>query len=744
MKTKLLFIVAALLGAAAIIWMGAGFVGANPLALLVTALIGFVYALGLVELVQFRQATANLAGALGDVHEGESFSLPSWLGQLHASLQNAVAQRIEGEKVGLPAPVFAPYLVGLLVMLGLLGTFVGMVDTLQGAVGALQGSTELEAIRNGLAAPIEGLGLAFGTSVAGVAASAMLGLNATLSRRERILVTRELDRLTSGPLRCYSLHYNRQQTFQALQAQAHALPDVAEKLTVMAGELERMGQQLTEQLTTNQQQFHQAAEQQYRDLAQSVDQSLRDSLAASGRLAGESIAPVVTDAMKQLSAVSAETHEKILTSTETMQRERADKESDWLAQQGQRMEALTAALREDLTQMSGALRSELGGLRKEENDSRLETARRLAGIQSATAEGINALNSNAAAALGEIQTTTAAQLAALQTGTGEQMSKLYGDTSGSLAAIRQDTEAQLADLRSNTAQMLAQSHTDTARTLEELQASASRHFDTLQDSTGSHLESLQASSAQGLQELHSAATASLEQLNASVTESIAQLETNTSEQLSKLQATAAEQLAGLGRELQEPMKELIHTASETPKAAAEVIGKLREQVSGNLERDNHMLEERQKILEELGSLSTAMQQSTAQQHAAIESLVADTGATLKDVSKHFQQQLTAEAGKLSEITANAAGSAADIASLGDSFSLAVQLFSDSNTQLVENLCRIEESMEKSSERSDEQMSYYVAQAREIIDQSMLSQREIIEELRRLGQTGDLFAAEATS
>ena len=51
-------------------------------------------------------------------------------------------------------------------------------------------------------------------------------------------------------------------------------------------------------------------------------------------------------------------------------------------------------------------------------------------------------------------------------------------------------------------------------------------------------------------------------------------------------------------------------------------------------------------------------------------------------------------------------------------------------------------LDKSGSRSDEQMGYYVAQAREIIDQSMLSQREIIEELRRLGQTGDLFAEEA--
>ncbi len=689
MKTKLLFIAAALLGAAAIIWMGVGFIGANPLALVVTAVIGFVYALGLAELVQFRRATAGLATGLENIREGEDFSLPQWLGQLSASLQHAVAQRIEGEKIGLPAPIFAPYLAGLLVMLGLLGTFVGMVDTLQGAVSALQGSTELEAIRNGLAAPIEGLGLAFGTSVAGVAASAMLGLSATLCRRERIVVTRELDRQIGGPLRTYSLPYNRQQTFQALQAQAHALPDVAEKLASMAGAMERMGQQLADQLSANQQAFHHSAEQQYRELAQSVDQSLRDSLAASGRLAGESIAPVVTDAMQQLATVSGETHKKILACTETAQRQRADHERDWLAQQGQRMEALTGALREDLSGVSAVLRSELAGLREEENSSRVETAQRLAEIQ-------------------------------------------------------QNADAQLSALQETTALTLAKTQTQTAKALETLENSTVRHFDALHDSTGSRLESLGDTAAQGLAQLNADAAESLTKLNNAINEGIAGLETRTAERLDRLETSAAEQLAALGRELQEPMKELIHTASETPKAAAEVIGKLREQVSGNMERDNQMLEERQNILQQLATLTTSMQQSTAQQQASIEGLVVDAGQSLSDISAQFQQQLTAEASKLSEITANAAGSAADIASLGESFSLAVQLFSESNTQLVENLCRIEESMEKSSERSDEQMSYYVAQAREIIDQSMLSQREIIEELRRLGQTGDLFAAEAAS
>ena len=40
-------------------------------------------------------------------------------------------------------------------------------------------------------------------------------------------------------------------------------------------------------------------------------------------------------------------------------------------------------------------------------------------------------------------------------------------------------------------------------------------------------------------------------------------------------------------------------------------------------------------------------------------------------------------------------------------------------------------MEKSNTRSDEQMGYYVDQAREIIDQSLLSQKEIFEQLRQL-------------
>jgi hypothetical protein len=44
-------------------------------------------------------------------------------------------------------------------------------------------------------------------------------------------------------------------------------------------------------------------------------------------------------------------------------------------------------------------------------------------------------------------------------------------------------------------------------------------------------------------------------------------------------------------------------------------------------------------------------------------------------------------------------------------------------------------------RSDDQLAYYVAQAREIIDLSLLSQKEIFEELRRLPARQALSAEE---
>ena len=88
------------------------------------------------------------------------------------------------------------------------------------------------------------------------------------------------------------------------------------------------------------------------------------------------------------------------------------------------------------------------------------------------------------------------------------------------------------------------------------------------------------------------------------------------------------------------------------------------------------------------------------------------------------------------------GSAVEVASLGEAFGAAVHLFGESNDKLVAHLQRIESALDKSLTRSDEQLAYYVAQAREVIDLSMLSQKQILEDLQRLGDQRALAGTEA--
>ena len=69
--------------------------------------------------------------------------------------------------------------------------------------------------------------------------------------------------------------------------------------------------------------------------------------------------------------------------------------------------------------------------------------------------------------------------------------------------------------------------------------------------------------------------------------------------------------------------------------------------------------------------------------------------------------------------------------MGEAFAHGVQLFSTTNEKLIDSLQRIESAVTQSMARSDEQLAYYVAQAREVIDLSISSQQGIVEDLRRL-------------
>ena len=167
----------------------------------------------------------------------------------------------------------------------MLGTFLGMVVTLRGTGLALESATDLHAIRASLAAG-QGLGFAFGTSIAGVATSAMLGLLSALCRRDRILASQQFDARVATTLRPYSQSYQREETLKLLQRQADALPALAERLQAMIDAVERQGQAMNDRQLASQDAFQGKAEAAYSRLAASVEQTLKASVADSARAAG--------------------------------------------------------------------------------------------------------------------------------------------------------------------------------------------------------------------------------------------------------------------------------------------------------------------------------------------------------------------------------------------------------------------------------------------------------------------------
>jgi hypothetical protein len=176
---------------------------------------------------------------------------------------------------------------------------------------------------------------------------------------------------------------------------------------------------------------------------------------------------------------------------------------------------------------------------------------------------------------------------------------------------------------------------------------------------------------------------------------------------------------------------LVQAASEAPRVAAEVVGELRQKLSDSMVRDTAMLEERSRLLATLETLLDAVNHASTEQRTAVDALVATSADLLERVGTRFTDHIEAQTGKLDAAAAQLTGSAVEVASLGEAFGAAVQAFGQSNEALMERLEQIAGALDKSLSRSDEQLAYYVAQAREVIDLSVLSQKQIMDDLQQL-------------
>jgi len=715
-----------LAGLAAVCWIGVGYLGNNPLGVGFALLIGACYVAGALELYRYRQATATLVHAVDDAEAARS-ALGGWLQRLDPSLRNAVRLRIDGERVALPAPGLTPYLVGLLVLLGMLGTFLGMMATLRGTGLALESATDLQAIRDSLAAPVKGLGFAFGTSIAGVASSAMLGLLAALCRRERLQAVQALDLAIATTLHVHSQAFQRSEAFKLLQRQTDLMPALIDRLQAMAAGIEQQGAASGERLASNQDAFHARTEAAYTRLAGAVEQSLQAGVAENARALGAALQPVMQATLDGLARETATLHEHVGQAVQRQLDGLASGFENAAARAAQAWDAALAGQRDTNQALVQDLRSALEGF----GDS---FATRSNGVLDAVSARLDATADGAKQAWNDALSRQEAineQLAARNAQALDAISVRLDATADGAKQAWSDALSRQEEVNAALAERNAQALDAAAATLEQRAAAL---VEAMQHSHAQSQDALQARDQARLATWTDTFAAMVAALNADWErngERIAQRQQDICDTLERAAGAIAAQTQAHASETIAEISRLVQTASEAPKAAADVVAELRQKLSESMVRDTAMLEERSRLLDTLHTLLDAVNHASTEQRTAVDALVTTSADLLERVGTRFTDHIEAETGKLESVAAQVAVGATEVASLGDAFGGAVEAFGHSNAALLERLQGIEQALDKSLARSDEQLAYYVAQAREVIDLSLLSQKQIIEELRQL-------------
>jgi hypothetical protein len=569
--------------------------------------------------------------------------------------------------------------------------------TLRGTGMALESATDLEAIRGSLAAPVKGLGFAFGTSIAGVASSAMLGLLSALCRRERLQAVQLLDVEIATTLRIHSQSHQREESFKLLQQQTALMPTLVDRLETMMAAIEQQSMATSVRQLAGHEAFHAKTEATYARLASSVETSLKQSVAESAVAVGAALQPAMEATMAGLARETASLHDTI---THAVQRQ---------------LEGLSTGLETTATTMATIWNDALAEHRRSNDvlghDLRSSLQRFTETFEQRSAGLLEGVSSRLDATVGSVANAW-----------NSALSRQDAVNEGLAARNQQALTAAVVvfeEHASSLVRVVHQSHADMQAMLEsrdeERLTAWTDSFGSMTAAVSKHREQADERAASRQQQICDILAGTARDISA------------------QTQAHASETIAEISR--------LVQAASEAPKAAAEIVAELRQKLSDSMVRDTAMLEERSRLMATLDTLLDAVNHASTEQRLAVDALVATSADLLDRVGTRFTDHIEAETGKLGAVAAQVTGSAVEVASLGEVFGVAVQTFGESNGLLMDHLQRIEAALDKSLARSDEQLAYYVAQAREVIDLSMLSQKQIIEEMQQLAGQRALAEAE---
>jgi hypothetical protein len=515
----------------------------------------------------------------------------------------------------------------------------------------------------------------------------MLGLLSALCRRERLQAAQRLDLNIATTLRVHSQTHQREETFKLLQRQAELMPTLVDRLQAMATTLEHQGQATNERQLANQEAFHTRIEAAYAQLASSMEQSLQRSVAESARAASAALQPVAEATMAAITRETAALHENV---THAVQRQ---------------LDGLSSGFETSTTTVADIWQQALAGHTRAN-----ET-----------------LAQHLHTALDRFTETFEQR----STGLLEGVSTRLDTTTDGIAEAWRQALSQQQDLNGQLTAHHQQTLTSAAATIEQHSTALVRSVDQ------SHAE-LQATLASQDQQRLAAWAETLGAMTSALRSDWAQAGEHAASQQQEICNTLAQTARDITAQAQAhaadtiaEISQLVQAASEAPKAAADVVAELRQKLSDSMARDTALLEERNRLMATLETLLGTVSHAATEQRTAIDALVATSADLLDRVGSRFSERIETEAGKLDTATAQVTAGAIEVASLGEAFGGIVQQFGKSNDKLVARLQRVESVLDKSLTRSDEQLAYYVAQAREVIDLSVLAQRQIIEELQQL-------------
>jgi hypothetical protein len=678
--TEIAVWVAGVVGLSIVLRAGALYSGTDRLALMLVLLIGAGLALGIYELAMRARRALRFAREIDALPRTPS---EQDLDALSPEVASVLRARIAGVPSASASQPYAAYLLGLLVMIGLLGTFMGLFESLRGAREALGSSGDVAALRAALGAPMTGLARAFGTSAAGVSASAVLGLALVVVRRGEARNAAALANYSAGPLASLTVARRTLDALEAIAKQGAMLPTASEAITRGANAMSDVARDVGAAL----QQTTVTIGDDLRAVASAVRDDLRGASEASARAVASAVKPSLESAVTRVLESSAAQSEARIA--------RENKHAELVAARVEKaVESIVEAHRVHATE----LRESIARDAKSVIDTVIAGRDLLAEAEAERAQSISASMKE-----------TSVELA-------KSIELLIGRIEASAHAIEAARELQIA-AEAERARSVAAALQQTVTVISEQLQTTTRD---LTEANATRFDAIASRVEESANNIAAASTLSAEQLAqyveklAAIRDELRADDDARAERVAAATETRLEELAATVSEaLATSMERVVASAQAAPEAAARVIAnaaeRLKKEGEANIERDARL----ELLVERLDALATAIDARGGEQTDRVAEL---------STKLHDTYEKTAAALEKGGV---------ELTSTAELFGASVDKYREASEKWMTGLAVMRAAAERAAQGDAQDMlAAYLEQTREVFDHTLQFQRQLFNELRQ--------------